>query len=673
MSTPRRSVVLHGHFYQPPREDPWFDEVEAQPSAAPDHDWNARIERECYRAVVAARILDGDGRIEGVVNTLERISFDVGPTLLHWMERHAPGTYAAILEADRRSVERLGHGNAIAMAFHHPILPLSDPRDRLTEIRWGIADFRRRFGRPPEGMWMPETAMDAATLDALAGEGIRFTIVAPHQIDPLPPDGGAARIRTLGGHEIAVFAYDGDLARGVAFGELLHDARQWAERWAAPGDPLKLVSLAVDGETFGHHHRFADMALAAVLRTMEQRPDVQVENFASWLARNPAVHEARLVAPSAWSCAHGVERWRSECGCKLDPSASTRQTWRAPLRAAVDWLAEELHGIFAREGAGCFHDPWRARDAYGGLPAHLDARERLAALADLVIAPLPDPVRALELLEMERNALRIFTSCAWFFDDLARIEPIQILRYAARGIELAGTERARLDEGFRTRLAVARSNDATEGTGADIYARHARTPVPAEVRAAAGGALLHRLNAASGTRVGAYDVHVLAEEPLRTRVEHVPTGRTWSFEVRTGAELEPSPVVRVRDGDGAETRLELADLPEAARIPVTRALEAGLLDRVLGEPDRHALLTGVPRDRVVRRACLHRVDALVAHPDPSPDRVIAALDAARLVRFYRLDVPFEAQTALWRWLDRLGHPAALTGLAHLYGIAAGGP
>ena len=177
-----RSIVIHGHFYQPPRENPWLEEVEREVSAAPHHDWNARIEQECYRAVVAARVLAPNGRISRIVNTLEYISFNFGPTLLEWMEHAAPDTYARVLEADRKSVTRLGHGNAIAQPYHHAILPLSSRRDKVTEVRWGIADFKRRFGREPEGMWLPETALDDETLDVLAQEGMKFTIVAPGQV-----------------------------------------------------------------------------------------------------------------------------------------------------------------------------------------------------------------------------------------------------------------------------------------------------------------------------------------------------------------------------------------------------------------------------------------------------------------------------------------------------------
>jgi len=459
-----RSIVIHGHFYQPPREDPWLNQVAAEPSAAPYHDWNERIERESYRAVVAARVYAPDGRIAHIVNTLASISFNFGATLLEWLERETPGTYAAVLEADRASRARhAGHGNAIAMPYHHVIMPLASRRDKITEVRWGIADFRRRFGRGPEGMWLPETAVDPETLDVLAAEGIAFTILAPHQVEQAPADGSAGRYRTSGGRSIALFVYDGAISHDVAFGSLLKDASAWAERLLAPGKrghERRLVAVATDGETYGHHHKFGEVALAWVLRELERRRDARVENFAAFLARHRPEQEVKLVAPTSWSCAHGVERWRADCGCRMAPERPTQQRWRAPLREALDWLAGELHARFEQEGGALFADPWAARDAYG--------TDRTA------------DGRARELLEMERNALRMFTSCGWFFDDIAGIETIQILRYAARAIELAGADAPRLEAGVLERLARAQSNERAEGTGRDVYRNHVKRRVPVE-------------------------------------------------------------------------------------------------------------------------------------------------------------------------------------------------
>ncbi len=376
-----RSVVIHGHFYQPPRDDPRTGTIPLEANAAPYHDWNERIERECYAPVAPS---------------LASLSFDFGPTLLDWM------------------------GGAVAMPYHHVILPLCPRRDKTTEVRWGIADFRRRFGREPEGMWLPETAVDHETLDVLAEEGMRFTILAPHQVERAPAGGLPGWYQTATGRRIALFIYDGSLSHGVAFGPLVNDAGAWVDRLTSASG--ELVSIATDGETYGHHHKGGDVTLARVLERVE------TETFASFLARRPPAEEVRLVSPSSWSCPHGVERWRAECGCRAAPERATQQRWRAPLRAALDWLSEEIRGAFERNA------------------------------------------RALPT-ELEHQLLRMFTSCGWFFDDIAGIESVIVLRSAARAIELAGPppEQARLEAGLLERLALAPSNDPAIGSGRELY------------------------------------------------------------------------------------------------------------------------------------------------------------------------------------------------------------
>ena len=449
-----RSVVIHGHFYQPPREDPWLERVLRERSAAPFHDWNERIEHECYGPLVANNALAG-------------ISFDFGSTLFEWLERHAPRTYAGVIAADRESCGRFGgRGNAIAQPYHHVILPLATRRDKVTEVRWGVADFSRRFGRAPEGMWLPETAVDEETLDVLAAEGIRFTVLAPHQVAGAPAGGLPGRFRTSGGRSITLVPYDAGLAQGVAFGDSLRDPGAWStEILAREGD---LVSLATDGESYGHHRRHGDLTLARTIAILSSEPAVRLENFASFLARHPAATDVTLVAPSSWSCAHGVERWRSNCGCRTAFDPPTQQAWRTPLREGLNLLADGVHTVYARESAGIFDDPWAARDAYG----------EIVGRGDRLAAPLPggggprDPsrtARARELLELEKYALRMFTSCGWFFDDIAGIEAVQILRYAARAIDLAGPEGPRLEAALLDRLAMALSNDPARGNGRDIY------------------------------------------------------------------------------------------------------------------------------------------------------------------------------------------------------------
>lgn len=490
-----RSVVVHGHFYQPPRENPWTGVVDREPSAAPFHDWNQRIESECYAPMASARVLGPDGSVASRDNLYAQVSFNVGPTLFEWLENSAPATYAAILEADRLSATQLGHGNAIAMPYHHTILPLASRRDKVTEIRWGIADFRRRFGREPEGMWLPETAVDDETLEVLAEEGIRFTVLAPHQVESRSVSGLPLRYRAGGGRELAVCIYDAVLSGEIAFGRLLTDGALLANRLAPAVAPVNLAAgrgvstlaravelsaAATDGETFGHHHKFGEMALARAFRILDERDDVRIENFASFLAKNPPRDDAVLVAPTSWSCTHGVERWRSNCGCRMAPAKGNSQAWRGPLRDALEWLAGELHEIFEREGRAIFaDDPWRVRDRYGevmGLPD--DVKRAFAARA--VRAPMTNEriERASELLEIERGSLRMFTSCAWFFDDLARIETIQVLRYAAFAIELSG-DAQRLEAGLLARIGDAKSNDPAEGTGRDIWLTKVKPHHPA--------------------------------------------------------------------------------------------------------------------------------------------------------------------------------------------------
>lgn len=472
-----RSVVVHGHFYQPPRENPWTGEVDPEPTAAPFHDWNQRIESECYAPMAQARVLGPHGEVQHRDNLYASMSFDVGPTLFEWMETSAPETYASILEADRLSVARLGHGNAIAMPYHHAILPLASYRDKVTEVRWGIDDFRRRFNREPEGMWLPETAVDEETLAVLADQGILFTILAPHQVEKVSGLGLPLRFRAGESREIALCIYDDTLSADIAFGRLIKDGALLAGH-LDPKDDKLITAAAMDGETFGHHHRFGEMALARAFRILEERGEVRIENFASFLARNPAQEEAVLVAPSSWSCPHGVERWRSSCGCALAPELHTSQAWRKPLRDGLEWLAGEFHEIFERDGEALFSsDPWMVRDNYG-LVVGASVVKAFEFIASVITRRNDEGriERAAELLEMEDAALKMFTSCAWFFDDLARIETIQVLKYAAFAIELSGDEE-RLEKGLLDRIGDAKSNDPKEGTGLDIWRKlKTRTP-----------------------------------------------------------------------------------------------------------------------------------------------------------------------------------------------------
>jgi alpha-amylase/alpha-mannosidase (GH57 family) len=490
-----RYVCVHGHFYQPPRENPWLEVVEQQDAAYPFHDWNERITAECYAPNARARVLDGDGRIAWLVNNYARLSFDVGPTLLAWMQDAAPETYAGILEADRRSTDRFGgHGSAMAQAHSHAILPLSNERDRRTEVRWGIADFRHRYGRDPEGMWLPETAVDDATLDLLAEHGIRFTVLSPYQAARVREPGAAEwtevdavdttvpyLVHLPGGRSITVFFYDGDIARGVAFEGLLDSAEAFEQRLAAgftDREGPQLVHVATDGESYGHHHRHGEMGLAATLHRLAGREDLEVTNYAQFLALHPPIHEAEVVQASSWSCAHGVERWRSDCGCASE--SGRHQRWRAPLREALEWLRDELAGRFETLAEGLLSDPWAARDDY--IDVVLDRDGNLGAFLERhAVRPLEDDEvsRVLRLLEMQRHSLLMFTSCGWFFEEIGRLEPVQVLRYAARAIQLSRvlTGHDDLEGAFQARLAAAPSNDPSLRDGAGIYDKLVRPGV----------------------------------------------------------------------------------------------------------------------------------------------------------------------------------------------------
>jgi alpha-amylase/alpha-mannosidase (GH57 family) len=493
-----RYVCVHGHFYQPPRENPWLEEVELQESAQPYHDWNERITAECYRPNGWSRVLDGDGFIVGILNNYARISFNVGPTLLSWLERHAPDVYGAVLAADRESQRRFGgHGSAIAQAYNHAILPLATRRDKETQVAWGVRDFCRRFGRDPEGIWLPETAVDLETLEVVARAGVRFTILSPHQAARCRPlaggdwveagDGGIATTRPYAvtlpdGGRIAVFFYNGGLSADIAFRGLLHDGAALAARLgsafdAGLGDEAQLAHIATDGETYGHHHPHGDMALAFALRAIEGRTDVALTNYGEFLANHPPTWEVELKTPSAWSCAHGVDRWRSDCGCSSGLHPGWNQSWRAPLRRALDRLRDRLRPAVDGALAGLLRDVEAARLEYVEVPgegAPARAATFLERHAARPLAPA-ETVRSLQLLEVERQMQQMYTSCGWFFDDLSGIETVQILQYASRAIQLAEEALGEAFEaGFVDDLALARSNLVDVGDGRAVYERYVR-------------------------------------------------------------------------------------------------------------------------------------------------------------------------------------------------------
>jgi alpha-amylase/alpha-mannosidase (GH57 family) len=491
MTANQKYICIHGHFYQPPRENPWLEAVEAQETAAPYHDWNARITAECYGPNGASRILDGKRRIIDIVNNYSRISFNFGPTLLSWMEHSAPEAYRRILEADRLSRENFsGHGSAFAQAYSHMIMPLANPRDRRTQVLWGIADFQRRFDRYPEGMWLPETAVDTATLEVLAEGGIRFTILAPRQakrvrsldsenwenveggrVDPKMP----YLCRLPSGKSIVLFFYDGPPSQEIAFSNLLENGEWFARRLLntlSNGTSPRLAHIATDGETYGHHRAHGDMALAACLRYIQSSPDVRLTVYGEYLEKFPPTKEAQIVENSSWSCIHGVERWRSNCGCNSGLHPGWTQAWRQGLRDALDWLRDRLAPVFEEGMKKVTGDPWRARDEY--IEVILDRGEEnvdnyFRRISGRELSP-PEQVAALKLLEMQRHLMLMYTSCGWFFDEISGLETVQILQYAARAIQLASENGAGDLEGeFSDRLSQAPGNVKEISNGALVY------------------------------------------------------------------------------------------------------------------------------------------------------------------------------------------------------------
>jgi alpha-amylase/alpha-mannosidase (GH57 family) len=462
------SAIVHCHFYQPPREDPWRDVVDAEPSAAPFHDWNARITHESYEPFGAARVLDQAGRVARHVNLYEWVSFDVGTTLAHWLESNASTVYTTIVAADRASAARLGgHGNAIAAPYNHVILPLASWRDKRTEIRWGLADFHRRFGRAAEGMWLPETAVDEETLVALAEAGVRFTILAPHQVENTVRGGAPLRFAAAGGRSIALFIYDGALSHDAAFGGggVLDDGAELARRLGPDPDPSanEIRSIALDGETFGHHRRFAEMALADAVTRLSQSNVVRIDNYASVLDRVTPTDAAVLVEDSSWSCVHGIERWRSDCSCGMRPGASHK--WRRPLRSALNWLARELDDRYVSRVAR-LGDPWILRDDFGAVAAAgRAARETFVAL----LGDGADSKETRVLFDGVRARLGMFGSCAWFFDDATGHEAELMLRLAAFAIGAIAPYDAALENEFIERLALVKDERPGHGDGAVLY------------------------------------------------------------------------------------------------------------------------------------------------------------------------------------------------------------
>jgi len=485
-----RFICIHGHFYQPPRENPWLEDVEVEDSAAPYHDWNERITAECYAPNAVSRVLDGEGKILELVSNYEKMSFNFGPTLLSWLERHRNDVYNQILQADRISLgSHNGHGNAIAQCYNHAIMPLASERDKLTQVRWGIADFEFRFGRKPEGMWLPETAVDLASLQVLADHGIKFTILAPHQAEAVRAPGEdwqdasrrridptrAYRCALKSGRYIDLFFYDAPVSHDISFESLLRSGDRFAERLVSSFDDRRdhaqLVSVATDGETFGHHFKFGEMALAYALGKIGHEGLARITNYGEYLALHPPTHEVKISENTSWSCAHGVERWRSHCGCNSG-NTHYHQRWRGPLRQVLEWLRAKLDIVFEHEGSSLLKDVWAALDDYVTVILGRSAETREAFLdkhARYQLAEV-EKVNVWRLLEMQRHCALMYTSCGWFFDDISNIETVKNIEYAARSIQLAReASGADLESQFIAQLARVPGSKPHLSDGAKVY------------------------------------------------------------------------------------------------------------------------------------------------------------------------------------------------------------
>ncbi len=652
-------VIIHGHFYQPPRENPWTGRIERQESAAPYHDWNERVAAECYTPNARSRVLDHQGRILEVVNNYAHLSYNFGPTLLCWLEEHLPDTYARILAADAASAARLGAGGAMAQVYNHVIMPLADPRDRKTQIRWGLADFEARFGRPARGMWLAETAVNDAVLEDLAAAGLEFTILAPSQAELIRAPGEAAWREVADGSiptgrayrwtgrrgELALLFYDAGLSRAVAFEGLLRNADDMAQRLAAAGlrcaeqspDGGGLVCVATDGESYGHHAPMGDMCLAYLAAREAERRGLALTNPAAYLAAHPPRWQVQLKAGqaklgTAWSCAHGTGRWRRDCGCTTGGPPSWNQAWREPLRQAFDLLRQRMDPLFEQRASRLLDDPWAARDDYievllgrtvGAAERFLDRHAR---------RPLDEAERAevFRLLEMQHHGMLMYTSCGWFFADLSGIETVQDLAYFARAAQLGELAAGHpISADSLDALGRARSNLPEMGSGVDLLARFVRPAMlsPAKVAAHLGiRALLEQRPARDrlyAFRARSHDERRAEHDGLRaftgrltTRAERTGEGGTFEVVVLAGRALQLAALVRGYSPQqpSAGPQELLARVGTEGFAATCDALEADY-DLRLGLPDMLSELRLQAMDeltRGVRREVAETIDALYA-------------------------------------------------------------
>jgi Domain of unknown function (DUF3536)/Glycosyl hydrolase family 57 len=707
------ALVVHGHFYQPPRENPWTDEMPREPSAAPFHDWNARIHAESYRANAFARIHDGAGHISAIVNNYARLSFNFGPTLARWIGRHDGQVQGRLRAADEEQRARLGRGGAIAQAYAHPIVPLLNVADRQTHLLWGLADFERRYGRKADGLWLPETGVSPASLETLIELGVTFTILAPEQIAAVRAPGDAAwttvdrdrvdtgRVyywshRDGSGRRISIGIFDGPISREVAFGEASTNADNFLRavqdsaarsRVDDAGVP-RLVLCASDGELWGHHKKFADLTLAYALDAEAARKDIEVTNLAAHLARHPPTWELQLSdgpdgEGTAWSCAHGLGRWKRDCGCNMSTAQGWNQKWRGPLRAALDLVRDAAADFYEDAASEWLVDPWGARDAYGEVvDAGIGARD--AALAGfgtpaLLAGGEAARDRARLLLELQRATLLMYASCGWFFDDIAGLEGSLVIRMAAHALDLLGQAGGTPPtSAVLAALAEGKSNRAEDGTGADVFARVTGDRVTPT--RAIGRAALSALVARGEPTAPGYDVELVDRVEAGVGGDRTLTARARARNRRTGRLDEADVRARAGEKGAFEVRvggewMSLADLGDDARSAIVmkalpllvaeaRDLGVARLVRVAARdvpPDRET------SEGVARRALLTRVIATLLAPEAGPLSAEAAHIATDLVE--ASDLPRggperrEIEELVWARLQEPAPTPALHALA----------
>jgi alpha-amylase/alpha-mannosidase (GH57 family) len=615
-------LCIHGHFYQPPRENPWLEEIEFQPSAFPYHDWNERVTRQCYGPNTRARLEGAERHILGLINNYEYMNFDFGPTLLSWLERTRPWIYREVLAADLAGRKRYhGHGNAMAQVYNHIIMPLAGTRDKRTQIRWGLADFAHRFGHAAEGMWLAETAVDVETLALMAEEGVRFTVLAPTQaqaVRALRSPGGdgawkdvsggvidttqAYRIfpHGIGSPFIDVFFFDEDISKAVAYEKILTSGSAFLARIeqgiAGARKQTCLINVATDGESYGHHFKFGDMALAWLFDHLEREGGLELSNYAWFLQLSPPQKEVRIVENSSWSCAHGVERWRADCGCNVGHREGWNQAWRAPLREAMDRLSGELSAIFEEQGGKIFRDPWAARDDYVHilLDSSAESRERFFEM-HLVKgggAVQAEKVMASELLESQRMALYMYTSCGWFFDDISGLEATQVLRYADRAMQLVRKwSRSDMEGEFLSVVAQAKSNDPDFGDGAAVFDKRVKPMrmLPARIAAnhvfirmfqehpGAGGFFGERFR---GVKEEQYDDQGPGEAAGAVLVSDPMTGKTSRISFSATGRRPVDFACRTGEEGGSNGSYTLDDVVPDARRQTMQGMAHDIVDRV---------------------------------------------------------------------------------------------